>query len=83
MELTAEYRERLREEVLTKATGFGVSAPGEAQDDVIPFVSDLNNARRLEKLAELLIAPGHSSRRVDKILGANFLRPMREVWTTN
>ena len=82
VELTAEYRQQLREEV-RRRQALGVSAPDEAQDDVIPFVSDLNDARRLEKLAELLIARGHSSRRVEKILGANFLRLMHEVWTTN
>jgi membrane dipeptidase len=80
VELTAEYRERLREEI-RRRQALGVSAPTEAQDDVIPFVSDLNDARRLEKLAELLIARGHSSRRVEKILGGNFLRLMREAWT--
>ena len=80
VELTAEYRQRLREEV-QRRQALGVSAPGE--DDVIPLVSDLNDARRLEKLAALLIARGHSTTRVEKILGANFLRLMREVWTTN
>jgi membrane dipeptidase len=78
VELTAEYRQQLREEV-RRRQALGVSAPDE--DDVIPFVSELNDARRLEKLAGLLIARGHSSARVEKILGANFLRLMREVWT--
>jgi membrane dipeptidase len=52
-------------------------------DDVVPFVSELNDVRRLEKLADLLIARGHSSARVEKILGANFLRLMGEVWSPN
>jgi membrane dipeptidase len=78
VELTAEYRQQLREEV-RRRQALGVAAPDE--DDVLPFVSDLNDARRLEKLAELLIARGHSSTRVEKILGANFLRLMREVRT--
>lgn len=79
VELTAEYRQQLREEVWRRQA-LGMSAPAEAQDDVIPFVLELNDARRLQKLAELLIARGHSSARVEKILGANFLRLMREVW---
>jgi membrane dipeptidase len=58
----------------------GVSAPGEEQPDVIPLVAELNDARRLEKLAALLHARGHSAARLEKILGANFLRLMREAW---
>jgi membrane dipeptidase len=79
VDLTTEYRQRIREEV-RKRRALGVSAPGEEQDDVIPLVVDLNDTRRLEKLAELLLARGHSATRVEKILGANFLRLMREAW---
>ena len=79
VELTAEYRQRIREEV-QRRRALGVSAPGEEQDDVIPLVAELNGARRLEKLAELLLARGHTAARVEKILGANFLRLMRETW---
>jgi membrane dipeptidase len=82
VELTDEYRQQLREQVRRRQAS-GVSAPGEAADDVVPFVSELNQVRRLEKLADLLIARGHSSARVEKILGANFLRLMREVWNQN
>jgi len=78
VEVTAEYRQRLREE-FQRRQALGVSAPEEA--DAIPLVLELNDPRRLEKLADLLIARGHSSARVEKILGANFLRLMREVWT--
>jgi membrane dipeptidase len=56
-----------------------VSAPDET--DVVPFVVDLNDARRFEKLAELLLSRGHTAARVEKILGGNFLRLMREAWT--
>lgn len=79
VELTAEYRQRIREEV-QRRRALGVSAPGEEADDVIPLVAELNHARRFEKLADLLLARGHSAARVEKILGANFLRLMREAW---
>ena len=82
VELTAEYRQRIREEVMRRRA-LGVSAPGEEADDVIPLVAELNDARRLEKLAELLLARRHSAARVEKILGANFLRLMRDVWVPN
>lgn len=82
VELTAEYRQRIREEVMRRRA-LGVSAPGEEADDVIPLVAELNDARRLEKLAELLLARRHSVARVEKILGANFLRLTRDVWVPN
>ena len=82
VELTAEYRQRIREEVMRRRA-LGVSAPGEEADDVIPLVAELNDARRLEKLAELLLARRHSAARVEKILGANFLRLSRDVWVPN
>jgi membrane dipeptidase len=82
MELTAEYRQRLREEV-QRRRALGVSSPGEEADDVLPLVEELNDVRRLEKLAELLLARRHSAARVEKILGANFLRLMRDVWGPN
>jgi membrane dipeptidase len=79
VEVTAEFRQRIREEV-ERRRALGVSAPGEEADDVIPLVAELNDARRLETLAERLLARGHSAARVEKILGANFLRLMREAW---
>ncbi|MDP2367058.1 MAG: membrane dipeptidase [Rhodoferax sp.] len=35
---------------------------------------------QFSNLADLLQARGHTSSRIDKILGKNFLRLMREVW---
>jgi len=82
VEVTAEFRQRIREEV-ERRRALGVSAPGEEADDVIPLVAELNDARRLETLAERLLARGHSAARVEKILGTNFLRVMREAWVTS
>jgi microsomal dipeptidase-like Zn-dependent dipeptidase len=47
---------------------------------VFTFLPDLNTPRRLETLADLLLARGHSEARVEKILGGNFARLFREVW---
>jgi membrane dipeptidase len=58
----------------------GVAAPGE--DPEVPmFVTDLNTPRRMERIADKLIARGHSTARVEKVIGQNFLRLMRETWT--
>ena len=59
----------------------GVAAPGE--DPAVPmFVSDLNTPRRMELIASKLLARRHSTSRVEKIIGGNFLRLMKDTWTT-
>jgi membrane dipeptidase len=76
--LTPEYRQQLREE-LNRRRAAGISAPGET-DDVVPLIPDLNEPRRLERLGSLLHQRGHSAGRIEKLLGANFLRVAREAW---
>jgi membrane dipeptidase len=49
-------------------------------DDLYSFIPDLNVANRFEVLAALLSARGHSDARIEKILGGNFARVMRQVW---
>lgn len=57
----------------------GVAAPGE--DPAVPmFVTDLNSPRRMEMIADKLAARGHSSARIEKVIGGNFLRLCRDVW---
>ena len=57
----------------------GVAAPGE--DPTVPmFVTDLNTPRRMEQIADKLLARGHTQARVEKIIGQNFVRLMRETW---
>lgn len=58
----------------------GISAPGE-DENVFAYVPDLNSARRMELIADALAARGHSSARVEKILGGNWLRLFGDVWT--
>jgi membrane dipeptidase len=49
-------------------------------DDLYTFIPDLNVANRFEVLAARLSVRGHSDARIEKILGGNFARVMREVW---
>ncbi|MDZ7632168.1 MAG: membrane dipeptidase [Gemmatimonadaceae bacterium] len=57
----------------------GIAAPGE--DPAVPmFVSDLNTPRRMERIAEKLAARGHTQARIEKIIGGNFVRLMRDTW---
>jgi membrane dipeptidase len=57
----------------------GIAAPGETETGYL-FASDLNTPRRLESLATLLSARGHSDARIEKILGANLRRVFAETW---
>ncbi len=78
VELTPKYLEEFRKEVAARRKA-GIGAPGEVED-VYTFVPDLNTPRRLETLAGGLLARGHSAARVEKILGGNFARLLRDVW---
>jgi membrane dipeptidase len=59
----------------------GIAAPGE--DPTVPmFVTDLNTPRRMEQIADKLMARGHAESRVEKIIGQNFVRLMRDTWVS-
>ena len=72
------YRAVINKEVEERRAA-GISAPGE-KPGVVPFLPDLQGPTQFQKLADLLHQNGHSSSRIEKILGQNFLRLMREVW---
>lgn len=72
------YRDRLIQEVAARRKA-GISAPGEGPT-TLPFVIDLRGVEQFRKLARLLAERGHSSARIEKILGGNFLRFARDVW---
>ncbi|HKS56741.1 MAG TPA: membrane dipeptidase [Steroidobacteraceae bacterium] len=57
----------------------GIAAPGEAAD-VFNLVPEYNDPRRFLTLANDLTDRGWSAKRVEKILGANFVRLFTEVW---
>jgi membrane dipeptidase len=44
------------------------------------FVPELNTPRRLERIADALLARRHPAARVEKVIGGNFVRLMRDVW---
>jgi membrane dipeptidase len=57
----------------------GIAAPGEDRD-VFNIVTEYNQPRRFELLANDLQARGHPARRIEKILGGNFARLFTDVW---
>lgn len=74
--VNAEYEARHRRFVEGRKAR-GIAAPRE--DDYM-FVKDLNTPRRLEQIAEQLLARRHSETRVEKIIGGNWMRLFGEVW---
>lgn len=72
------YKEALRKEHEDRKAK-GVAAPGE-RADTHPFVDDLRGPDQFRKLHRLLAERGHRPARIEKILGANFVRYARDVW---
>lgn len=74
----ATYMMEFRKEVeRRRATGIG--AAGE-NAEIVTFLPDLTGPEKFHKLADLLAQRGHSSQRIEKLMGANFLRVAQEVW---
>ena len=57
----------------------GIAAPGE-QPDVLLYVEGYNGPDRFGKIGDDLSRRGWKRRRIDKVLGGNFARLLREVW---
>lgn len=74
---TPEYYAAVEREV-TRRQALGISA---AREENAPFVPELNSVRRLETVADMMSARGHSDRVIEKVLGANWLRLFGEVWS--
>lgn len=72
------YRSAIAGEIRQRRKA-GVSAAGES-NQVVPLIPDLMGPTQFQKLANTLHKRGHSQARIEKILGANFLRLMREIW---
>jgi membrane dipeptidase len=59
------------------AAGIGVT---EELSGVLPMIPDLQGPSQFRRLAAMLMERGHSAERVEKIMGLNALRVLREVW---
>jgi membrane dipeptidase len=75
-----EFKRKHAEDIADRRAR-GISAPGE-EPDVYTFLPDLNTANRIEHLASLLSARGHSDRLIEKIIGGNFARLFRSTWAS-
>jgi membrane dipeptidase len=74
----AGYRRLIAGEIEERRKA-GIGAKGE-NPDTLPFVEELQGPSQFRDLAERLRRRGYSERRVEKIMGLNFLAYAREVW---
>lgn len=56
----------------------GISAPDESRPLFIP---ELNHSRRIEGVARGLQQRGHPAASIEKVIGGNFHRAFKEIWT--
>ena len=45
------------------------------------YIPDLNHPRRLEAIAERLAAKGHPAATIEKVIGGNFHRVFKDIWS--
>ncbi|MCW5774804.1 MAG: membrane dipeptidase, partial [Rhodospirillaceae bacterium] len=76
--LTDEFRAKWSEGVRLRRLR-GINAKGESED-VFAYIPELNSPRRMELLAAAMARAGHPDRRIEKVLGGNWMRLLREVW---
>lgn len=72
------YRAAVSAEVAARKAA-GIGAPGE-KADILKFAEDLRGPSQFHDLADRLKARGHSTARIEKILGGNFVRYARDIW---
>jgi membrane dipeptidase len=72
------FRAVIRQEIAERRAA-GIGARGE-NPDTLPFVEDLSGPTQFNKLIALLEARGHKPARIEKVMGANFVRYARDVW---
>ena len=74
----AAYRAAMHAEVAQRRAA-GIGATGE-NPDTLPFCEELSGPGQYRRLIALLESRGHPARRIEKIMGLNFVSFAREVW---
>lgn len=69
----------LIDDEIARRKAAGIGARGE-KPGVVPFIPDLQGPDQFHKLARLMREQGLSPRVIEKVLGLNFLRLVRDVW---
>jgi membrane dipeptidase len=76
IEETPEYKVAATKFVQTRQAT-GNAAPGE---DLPLYIPELNRPERIQMIASAMRGRGHSLGRIEKIIGANFARVLKEIW---
>jgi membrane dipeptidase len=76
--VTPEFKKAFADDINERRKQ-GISAPGE-QPDVYTFAPDLNSPDRFLRIGDLLSKRKYSDARIEKILGGNFDRLLKDVW---
>jgi membrane dipeptidase len=74
--LTSEQKENFDKDI-ARRKALGIGAPGE---DRYPYVPDLNGPDHMEIIAAELAKRGQPQAVIEKVLGANFQRVLRDIW---
>ena len=74
----AAFRAAMRRENAERRAA-GIAAAGE-NPDTLPFVEELSGPDLFRRLIARLERRGYSARRIEKIMGVNFVNFAREVW---
>ena len=77
--LTPEQKDAFDKDIARRKQ-LGIGAPGE---DRYPYVPDLNGPDHMQVIADELARRGQPSPVIEKVLGANFQRVIREIWGLN
>lgn len=78
IEETPDYLREAKAFVDSRAAR-GISAPDESRPLFIP---ELNHPRRIEGVARALATRGHPASVIEKVIGGNFHRALKDIWTT-
>lgn len=62
-----------------KRAELGIAAKGEGLE-ILPIIPDLRGPDKFLKLIRILESRGHKAAKIEKLMGANFLRLMGDVW---
>ena len=76
IEETPEYRAAAAKFVQTRKV-MGNAAPGE---NLPLYIPELNHPKRIESVAVALRRRGHTTAQIEKVIGGNFTRVLKDIW---
>jgi membrane dipeptidase len=76
VEESPEYKAAAAKFVQTRQA-MSNAAPGE---DLPLYIPELNRPERIQMIARAMRSRGHSLARIEKIIGTNFVRVLKDIW---